>query len=341
MKDLTTKRALLFIALSVLIFFIGLFQNCAPVDLSSTKAESSSRGGGGSSDGFEGKPYFHYLPSGTCDDGSQVKSQINSISLSEGQLVRDDCKTVPTDAPQRVAIQLSADRSTLTYLGNSFILGAPTAYWLQKADNQTNTQSSSIQSAAFLNSTTTGTTLVCAVSIRDTTVQIQVTSVQDSAGNQFSLALRGRTIEVDGYVNEIWYASGILGGTSVRVTAQLNGETNDNKVISCHEYAGLATARAPGLFDVTSHFSGLAGSAGLGADAFTFGPFSTTSAAQLAIVWLQGEGGVSIDAPFLMRSKLNEHELADRILPLQGSFSVSGQANLDPYDGYVVTFQLK
>ena len=90
----------------------------------------------------------------------------------------------------------------------------------------------------------------------------QVTAVNDTESNSWSLAGRQAGQAGDGDEIEIWYALNVVGGTQPTVTITCASGLGTNATLTLHEYSGIASVSA---FDQTNGATGTTGTLASGA----------------------------------------------------------------------------
>lgn len=177
--------------------------------------------------------------------------------------------------------------------------------YVQRAEVSNAASSAVVTTAPFAAMSTRNNTILCSIAYRSTTaVVIRFT---DLAGNRYERAIgpfrsAGALAE---WSYEIWYSTiGNPGTTPLTVTATLDAPAAA-RVVSCHEYTGIASAPAVSVTAAMTF---------LGADVFSLGPLQPESANKLLFVHWSSRISPSVSAFWTRRSGLAGDLYVDKIV---------------------------
>ena len=185
--------------------------------------------------------------------------------------------------------------------------------FVQLAEKNANSSSSTATTNAFSASTTTGDTIIVRAWYNSNTQS--VTGMSDTAGDTYSLAVGPTTGTgmLAGWRQEIWYAKNVTGRTGVTVTASFSGTFSGEKSLTAHEYSGLDPV-AP--LDAKSAGSSASVNVGTGAATTTYAKELIFGAALFASSGTSGSG-------FTQRSSIAGNASEDRIVSTTGTYSAT------------------
>ena len=212
----------------------------------------------------------------TAQTGFTIRSNVNNQGLmdgfvsAEGSYSPDWTSTAQVSIIVAVAVKSAASIGTQaatptfnpaagSYLTPQNVALADTTpadiLFVQAAPNA----GSGITTAQFNANTTPGNAYILAVYSSSGN---QVTAVNDTESNSWSLAGRQAGQAGDGDEIEIWYALNVVGGTQATATITCASGLGTTAALTIHEYSGIAAASA---FDQKSGATGTTGALASGA----------------------------------------------------------------------------
>jgi hypothetical protein len=141
---------------------------------------------------------------------------------------------------------------------------------------------------------------------------ISVSSVTDSAGNSYTLAVGPTNWGTEKAYT--YYAANIKGGSQITITITLSAAPSLYGEFYVAEYSGVATTNP---LDQTSVGTGTG-------TAFDSGSKTTTQASELIYGFVDSGGNATVDPSFTARETLNQNALADRTVSSTGSYHFFG-----------------
>jgi hypothetical protein len=203
------------------------------------------------------------------------------------------------------AIQITVSSSTLPPS-----CGTPAFVQAQGTNNLAGNQ----MSITLPGASTAGDLMVVSFSAQPT--PLTVTSVTDSKGNTYNLAVGPTVWSVGGKSAWTYYATNIIGGgAATTITVTLTGSPTNADTYAA-EYSGIATSSP---LDQTSAQFG----SGTTLDS---GSQTTTQASEVIFGFGMSSSAVTADAPYTNRNTFDSNYIADQIVSSTGSYHVPATA---------------